>query len=184
MTLKQSIDQAWPDNFAGVLARTGEALAWLRARHADNTLPLLRLPEKRDDIAAILGYATLLRDGISDVVFLGTGGSSLGGQTAAQLAGHAVPGVGALRDPPRIHFMDNLDPDSYVALLERLPLKTSRFVAVSKSGGTGETLMQTIAALNAVQAANLDPHNHFLGITEPAKPGKANGLRDLLSHHQ
>src|SRR4029078_7552671 len=66
----------------------------------------------------------------------------------------------------------------------RLPLKTSRFVAVSKSGGTGETLMQTIAALSAVKAAQLDPHDHFLAITEPAKPGKTNGLRDLLSHHQ
>ena len=81
MALKQSIDQARPDNFAAVLARTGDALASLRARHADGTLPLLRLPEKRDDIATILGYATLLRDGTSDVVFLGTGGSSLGGQT-------------------------------------------------------------------------------------------------------
>src|ERR1041385_8135705 len=165
MTLRQSIDQAQPDNFATVLRRTSEALTWLRAHHADGTLPLLRLPEKRDDIAAILGYATLLRDGTSDVVFLGTG-------------------VGVLRDPPRIHFMDNLDPDSYAALLKRLPLETSRFVAVSKSGGTGEKLMQTIAALDAVKAARLDPHDHFLGITEPAKPGKANGLRDLLSAHQ
>src|SRR6185369_7885422 len=182
MALRQSNDHARPGNFAEVLARTGAALAKLRARHADGSLPLLRLPDKRDDIAAILGYATLLRDGTSDVVFLGTGGSSLGGQTAAQLAGHAVPGIGALRDPPRIHFMDNLDPDSYRFLLERLPLKTSRFVAVSKSGGTGETLMQTIAALDAVKAVRLDPHDHFLGITEPAKPGKANGLRDLLSH--
>src|SRR3954471_2244927 len=184
MALKQSIDQARPDNFAAVLARTGAALASLRARYADGTLPLLRLPEKRDDVAAILGYATLLRDGTSDVVFLGTGGSSLGGQTLAQLAGHAVPGVGALRDPPRIHFMDNLDPDSYGGLLARLPLKTSRFVAVSKSGGTGETLMQTIAALDAVKAAKLDPQAHFLGISEPARPGKANGLRDMLGAHQ
>src|SRR4051812_40312597 len=184
MALQQSIDQAQPDNFAEVLARTGEALAWLRARHADNTLPLLRLPEKRDDLATILGYATLLRDGTRDVVFLGTGGSSLGGQTAAQLAGHAVPGVGALRDPPRIHFMDNLDPDSYGGLLARLPLKSSRFVAVSKSGGTGETLMQTIAALDAVKAAKLDPQAHFLGISEPARSGKANGLRDMLGAHQ
>ena len=63
-------------------------------------MPLLRLPEKRDDIATILGYAALLRDGTSDVIFLGTGGSSLGGQTVAQLAGYAVPGVGSLRDPP------------------------------------------------------------------------------------
>jgi glucose-6-phosphate isomerase len=184
MALRQTIDQARPANFADVLARTSGALDWLRARHADGGLPLLRLPEKRDDVAAILGYAGVLRDGTSDVIFLGTGGSSLGGQTLAQLAGHAVPGVGALRDPPRIHFMDNLDPESYGTLLQRLPLKTSRFVAVSKSGGTGETLMQTIAALDAVKAAKLDPHAHFLGITEPAKPGKANGLRAMLGAHK
>ena len=183
MALRQTIDQARPANFADVLARTSGALDWLRARHADGGLPLLRLPEKRDDVAAILGYAGVLRDGTSDVIFLGTGGSSLGGQTLAQLAGHAVPGVGALRDPPRIHFMDNLDPESYGTLLQRLPLKTSRFVAVSKSGGTGETLMQTIAALDAVKAQKLDPHAHFLGITEPAKPGKANGLRAMLGAH-
>jgi glucose-6-phosphate isomerase len=184
MALKQSIDQAKPANFADVLSRTGAALDWLRARHADGKLPLLRLPEKRDDIATILGYAGVLRDGTTDVIFLGTGGSSLGGQTLAQLAGYAVPGVGALRDPPRVHFMDNLDPESYGLLLQRLPLKTSRFVAVSKSGGTGETLMQTIAALDALNTAKLDPHEHFLGITEPAKPGKPNGLRAMLGAHQ
>src|SRR3954471_5305081 len=100
MPLQQSIDHARPNNFAEVLARTGEALNFVRERHADGKLPLLHLPEKRDDIATILGYAALLRDGTTDVVFLGTGGSSLGGQTLAQLAGHAVPGVGALRDPP------------------------------------------------------------------------------------
>ena len=183
MALQQSIDQARPPRFDETLARTADALSFLRARHADGTLPLLRLPEKRDDIATILGYATLLRDGTSDVVFLGTGGSSLGGQTLAQLAGHGVAGVGALRDPPRIHFMDNLDPDSYGALLQRLPLKTSRFVAVSKSGGTGETLMQTIAALEAIKRSGLDPHDHVLGITEAAKAGKANGLHALLSAH-
>ncbi|MBX9827464.1 MAG: glucose-6-phosphate isomerase, partial [Xanthobacteraceae bacterium] len=184
MALEQSIDQAKPANYADVLSRTGAALDWLRARYADGKLPLLRLPEQRDDIATILGYAGVLRNGTTDVIFLGTGGSSLGGQTLAQLAGYAVPGVGALRDPPRIHFMDNLDPESYATLLQRLPLKTSRFVAVSKSGGTGETLMQTIAALDAVKAAGLDPHQHFLGITEPAKPGKPNGLRAMLGAHK
>jgi glucose-6-phosphate isomerase len=184
MALLQSIEHARPKDFDAVLARTSKALAALRTGHSDGTLPLLRLPEQRDDIATILDYAALLRDGTSDVIFLGTGGSSLGGQTLAQLAGYAVPGVGALRDPPRIHFMDNLDSESYGTLLKRLPLKTSRFVAVSKSGGTGETLMQTIAALDAVKAAKLDPYEHFLGITEPAKTGKASGLRDLLEQHE
>jgi glucose-6-phosphate isomerase len=183
MALQQSIEQAQAPGYAAALARTADALASLRARHADGTLPLLRLPEQRDDIATILGYAALLRDGTSDVVFLGTGGSSLGGQTLAQLAGHSVPGVGALRDPPRTHFMDNLDPESFATLLQRLPLRTSRFVTVSKSGGTGETLMQTIAALDALKRAGLDPHDHVLGITEPPKAGKANGLHRLLSKY-
>jgi glucose-6-phosphate isomerase len=184
MALKQSIEHARAETFADVLAQTDAALASLRARHADRTLPLLHLPARRDDIAGVLGYAALLREGATDVVVLGIGGSSLGGQTLSQLSGYAVPGVGSLRDPPRIHFIDNLDPESYGALLERLPLRSTRFVCVSKSGGTGETLMQTAAALAAVKAARLDPHDRFLGITEPAKPGKSNGLRELLGAYR
>jgi glucose-6-phosphate isomerase len=181
MSLQQSIDRARAQRFDQTLTRTAEALSFLRARHADGALPLLRLPERRDDIATILGYGALLRDGTTDVVFLGTGGSSLGGQTLAQLAGHGVAGVGALREPPRLHFMDNLDPDSWQTVLQRLPLPTARFVAISKSGGTGETLMQTIAVLDALKRAGRDPHDHLLGISEPAKAGKPNGLRELLS---
>src|SRR6266545_1221819 len=119
---------------ADALARSAEALRFLKGFHADGTLPLLRLPERRDDLAGIRNAAQKLAAGASDVVFLGTGGSSLGGQTLAQLAGHAVPGVGLLRDGPRLHFMDNLDPESFATLLARLPLATSRFVAISKSG--------------------------------------------------
>jgi glucose-6-phosphate isomerase len=76
--------------------------------------------------------------------------------------------------------MDNLDPLSFALLLARLPLASSRFVAISKSGGTGETLMQTAAALAACKAHNIRIGDAFLGLSEPAKPGKRNGLRDLL----
>lgn len=179
MPLKQNIDKAKPAGFDGVLARTAPALDKLRAQHKDGSLPLLRLPEKQDDLSPILGFARLLRDGATDIVFLGTGGSSLGGQTLAQLAGHAVPALGMLRTP-RLHFLDNLDPETYGGALAQLPLKTTRFVAISKSGGTGETLMQTISAISAVKAAGLDPHERFFGISEPLKPGKSNGLRALL----
>src|SRR5581483_5847841 len=152
MPLLQSIDNARAERmgaegvdanaFADALKRSEEALSWLRARHADGKLPLLRLPSQRDELDGITQAAKRLTSGASDVVFLGTGGSSLGGQTLAQLAGHAIPGIGLLRPAPRIHFMDNLDPDTFGTLLTRLPLPTTRFVAISKSGGTGETLMQ------------------------------------------
>src|SRR5215831_12208405 len=167
------------------LARSAEALDWLRERHGDGSLPLLRLPATRDDLASIRDAARRLGAGASDVVILGVGGSSLGGQTLAQLVGHGVPGLGLFRDGPRLHFMDNLDADTYAALLQKLPLATTRFIAISKSGGTAETLMQTIAALSAVKAAGLAARTPelFLGLTEPAKPGKRNGLRALLDAH-
>jgi glucose-6-phosphate isomerase len=182
MPLQQSVDHARNAGFADALARTAPALEKLRKQHAEGALALLRLPERRDDIATILGYAALLRDGSSDVVFLGTGGSSLGGQTLAQLAGYAVPGFSALRGP-RLHFLDNLDVETLGALLTQWPLKSTRFVTVSKSGGTAETLMQSMVVLAALKGARLDPHDHVLGLTEPAQAGKRNGLRDLLAAH-
>jgi len=173
-------------DLADAIGRTGEALAWLRARHGDGSLPLLRLPAERGDLAGIGEAARRLAPGASDIVFLGTGGSSLGGQALAQLAGHAVPGLGLLRDGPRLHFMDNLDPGTYGAMLERLRLAQTRFVAVSKSGGTGETLMQVIAALDALKGAGLTAQipDLFLGLSEPLRDGKPNGLRALLGTHK
>ena len=168
---------------ADALARCDGALDWLRARHADGALPLLRLPETTSDIPGIKSHAERIAKGATDVVILGTGGSSLGGQTLSQLAGHAVPGLGAFGRGPRLHFMDNLDPDTYAELLAKLPLATSRFIAISKSGGTGETLMQTAAALSAIKAAGLEARTAELvtGLSEPLKDGKRNGLRDLLA---
>ena len=196
MSIVQSIDSAREEHIGShgisaraldaALARADGALDWLRARHADRSLPLLRLPETRSDLENIRDVARQLVDRATDIVILGTGGSSLGGQTLAQLAGFAVAGVGALRPPPQLHFIDNLDPDSFGTLLERLPYATTRFVAISKSGGTAETLMQTIAALSALKVAGLQTRipDIFLGITEPAKSGRANGLRDLLGKYR
>ena len=67
--------------------------------------------------------------------------------------------------------------------MKSLDLATSRFIVTSKSGGTAETLAQAIAALTAVKAAGLEAEipKLFLGITEPDKPGKSNGLRRLFS---
>lgn len=192
MSLKQSIELAvgahGADNSAidAALKKAEGALDWLRARHADGKLPLLRYAGRHDDLEAIKDAGTRLADGATDVVFLGTGGSSLGGQTLAQLAGYNVPGVGSLRPPPRIHFMDNLDPGSFGEMLERLPHGTTRYVAISKSGGTGETLMQAIAVLTALKKHNQGARipDLFLGLSEPAKAGGKNGLRDLLGQHK
>ncbi len=196
MPLVHSIDFAREDRTGGhgvsakvyddTLARAADALALLRKMHADKTLRLLQLPAEQSDLAAIREAGRKLATGASDIVILGTGGSSLGGQTLAQLADYAVPGLGALRAAPRMHFMDNLDPQTFGGFLGKLPLATTRFVCVSKSGGTGETLMQTVAALSAAKAAGLDARipEIFFGLTEPAKSGRRNGLRELLAAYK
>jgi glucose-6-phosphate isomerase len=194
MAILQTIDSAREKNvgphgvsdtaFNAALNLAEGALESLRARHADGSLPLLRLPGQTNDLASIREAAGRLSAGASDVVILGTGGSSLGGQTLTQLAFYAVPGVGALRAAPRLHFIDNLDPVSFESMLAKLPLATTRFTAISKSGGTAETLMQTIACLSALKKYGLEPRTSFLGISEPARLAKRNGLRDLLVKHQ
>lgn len=195
MPIVQSIDSALEKNVGkhgvsdkalnNALARAQGALDDLRKRHADGSLALLRLPESHSDLREIRETAKRLAENATDIVVLGTGGSSLGGQALAQLAHHNVPGVAALREPPHLHFIDNLDPDTFATLLARLPHQTTRFVVISKSGSTAETLMQTMAVLQAVKAEGLAQRiaDIFLGLTEPAKSGKRNGLRDLLGKY-
>jgi glucose-6-phosphate isomerase len=154
----------------------------LRDDDATGRLPLLHMPRTTDDLAEIKEAAAWLRRDATDVVVLGMGGSSLGGQTLAQLRDYAVPGAGRFTEAPRVHFLDNLDPITFEHVLHRLPLSTTKFVAISKSGGTGETLMQTIAVLSSLEKAGLRarPAEMILGLSEPRRNGGKNGLRDLL----
>src|SRR5262245_6175012 len=95
------------DALKTALTRAESALVWIRAVHADRTLPLLRLPETRVDLEVIRNTARQSADRATDIVILGTGGSSLGGQTLAQLAGFGVPGGGPRRSDDACHAGDN-----------------------------------------------------------------------------
>jgi glucose-6-phosphate isomerase len=70
---------------------------------------------------------------------------------------------------PPISFHDNPDPASWSAALARFDLKTTRFIAISKSGGTAETLMQALTAADAIEKAGGGKYlkYHFAIVTEP-----------------
>jgi glucose-6-phosphate isomerase len=167
------------------LDRVSPALDDLKHAYRTRRLPLLRVAEATDDLAeAEAAYAKLSR-GARCVIFFGIGGSSLGGQTLAQLGGWNVPGTAdeAQKKRPRTRFYDNLDADTLEQALHSFDdLGGVRFVVISKSGNTPETLVQALAALGAVKAAGLQARvpELFLGITEPRTIGHRNGLRDLL----
>src|SRR5262245_46184603 len=166
------------------LDRVTPAIEALRQDHGASRLALLRVPEETADLDAAERALARLSAGAETIVFFGTGGSGLGGQTLAQLAGWNISGGGGVydRSRPRTRFFDNLDPLTLEGALRKINLATTRFVAISKSGGTTETLAQVIATIAAVRSAGLEAKipELFLGVTEPSRPGIKNGLRDLL----
>jgi glucose-6-phosphate isomerase len=75
--------------------------------------------------------------GFQDVVVIGIGGSSLGAKAVCQAAAHKLK-----TDPPRLRFVENVDPYSLHRLLMQLDATRTAVVCISKSGGTIETVVQ------------------------------------------
>lgn len=147
------------------LERAAAALARLAAVARAGTAPFLALPAKRDDLKALKRLAAEFRR-FKNVIVLGTGGSSLGGQTLAALA--------KPRQGPRLHFMDNIDPASFKDLFAALKPAKTGLIAISKSGGTAETLTQFFACLDWLGPAHA---KRAVVITEPGQ----NPLRRLAA---
>lgn len=159
--------------YQAALADAEAALADLREDYAKGSLELLRVPERRDDLDAATEACARLSENTSAICVLGIGGSSLGGQALAEL----LP-FGTSR---KVHFFDNPDPFTFQAALSSLNLKTTRFIAISKSGGTAETMMQALAAADAIDKAGGGKYlkQHFLCITEP-KPSPLRGFAESI----
>ena len=146
------------------MAELQPALDKLRHWHDSNELPLLKLPARRDDIAALKPHAERFAR-FEHVVVMGMGGSSLSGKTLVALKDQ---GFGPIRGRPKLWFMDNVDPATYAELLARLPLERTGFIPISKSGGTPETLAQLFAILDALEAkvGKAAVGQHLIAVTE------------------
>jgi glucose-6-phosphate isomerase len=173
------------DELTDWVAQCGPRLEALRHQVRELSLPQLGvLYETRDMDEARAAYEALVQ-GARTLVIFGTGGSSIGGQALAQLGGWFIPGDDRIGKGgrPRIRFYDNLDALSLSKGLEILDLATTRFLIISKSGTTPETLGQALTVIDLVRRQGMEAAipSMFLGITEPEKPGVANGLRDLFT---
>ncbi len=169
------------------LARTGEILDRLAQSLEESSLPLLTLPAKTDDLPEIEELAERIADTAHDVIICGTGGSSLGGQALAQIAGWRVPtGSEGLNSGkrPRLHFLDNIDSFAMDRILQSVQFEQTHVLLISKSGSTAETLAQGLIFLDAFIEAGLEDllPRHFTGLSDPM--GKhGNGLRDLCAKY-
>jgi len=160
--------------FTATLERCAQALTEIRTARDDGSLPMLGLPATTDDLDALKPVVERFRRDFDHVVILGTGGSSLGGQTVCQLADR---GFGPQPGAPKLHFLDNIDPDTFDTLFRAVDLARTGFIVISKSGGTAETISQFMVCLDAVigRVGEAAVSHHFIAITEPGD----NSLRRL-----
>ena len=146
-----------------LLQATGPALGNLRKAHDTGTLPLLRLPAASADLEEIEDVAERMTESFDDVVVLGTGGSSLGGRTLCAL------GLSPAEASPRVHFLDNVDGDTFERLFRTVDPQRTGFIVISKSGSTAETLAQMFHCLDVFRGAvgKDGIAKAFVAITEP-----------------
>ncbi|MCE8000475.1 MAG: glucose-6-phosphate isomerase [Rhodobiaceae bacterium] len=168
--------------FAAALEQAEGAVDRLKQKHAAGDLMLTRLVSERDDLDALKVFAASLIKDTTDLVILGIGGSSLGAQALAQLTGWGLPGYNPAAGRPTIHLPENLDPLTFERLLAACDLRSTRFLTVSKSGGTAEPLTQMLAAMSAIEKAGGGEYlkQHFFVLTSP---GDQNPLRKVAESH-
>lgn len=143
-----------------------------------NELQILELVHQNDDLILIKKIADSLKRNFDNIVILGTGGSSLGGQTLCALR---KPNYCLPQSKPNIYFIDNIDPDTFETLFTILPPKKTGFVIISKSGTTPETLFQFLTILTKWQETIKGDKlkKHFVIITED----QDNPLRNITKQH-
>ena len=164
-------------DFHAEMDAASRALERLRESDRRDERAIFSLVGHSADLDVVADHVEKIRTSASDVVIFGIGGSSLGGQ--------AVTAIVKNPDNPRVHFPENPDPDSLNHLLATLPLASTHFFVISKSGGTPEPLAEFFAALAKVKAAGVDASKSFTVITEPANEDNPEGnvLRRLAARH-
>ncbi len=125
----------------------------------------LFLPEMMHDSLEELSLFSeqIKNEGISSVVLLGMGGSSLAPDVFQKTFGNA-PGY------PELHVLDSTHPSAVLSVEEKLDLNRILFIVSSKSGTTMETLSLFRYFWNKIRLNTDDAGEHFVAITDPGTP--------------
>jgi glucose-6-phosphate isomerase len=143
-----------------------------QAMEGRGVLGFRELEAQTAERARVTDWAVGARAGLDDLVLLGIGGSALGA-VALRTALLARDWNTLTREErggrPRFHILDNVDPRSVRGVLDAVPLAGARFLVVSKSGTTAETMAQYLLVRDRLRAAGLPLRGHLAFVTDPAK---------------
>jgi glucose-6-phosphate isomerase len=155
--------------------RFAEVHADVRRRRDGGELGFYQLLDPSELPDRIQTFAEGPGQAFENVVVLGIGGSALG--ATALLHALRGPDWNERDDEARDHFprlfvLDNVDPDSVAALLDRIDVRRTLFNVISKSGTTAETMAQFLVVRERLQQAIDDPagyRRHLLFTTDPER---------------
>ena len=159
--------------------RFGAVQAEVRKRRAAGEYGFYQLVEQGPTVHTIKTFAEGLGQAHDHVLVLGIGGSALG--TKALLNALRRPAWNELDDEgrdffPRLTVLENVDPTSVSAALQRIDPRRVLVNVISKSGGTAETMAQYLVVRAWLEEA-LGPaaYRHLVFTTDPAR----GALREL-----
>ena len=178
-----------PSRLTGDLAaRFREAYVAVETRRASGGIGFFDLPRDEIALAAVRHVVEEVRHGVTDVVVLGIGGSGLGATTLRDALGGIDWNADSRRrgGRPRLHVLDNPDPETVRGVFARLDPATTLFDVVSKSGSTAETMALYLYARAWIESS-LGPEgiaDAFVFTTDPARGvlrriADAEGIRTL-----
>jgi glucose-6-phosphate isomerase len=163
---------ATPEGLAALAPRLREAHAALLADASRGILGFRELEAQAAERQRVLAWAHGATRGLADVVVLGIGGSALGAlalRTALLPRDWNARTLDQRGGRPRLHILDNVDPRSVRGLLDLMDLPRTRFLVVSKSGSTAETMSQYLAVRERLAAGALAAEDHLAFVTDPEK---------------
>jgi transaldolase/glucose-6-phosphate isomerase len=121
---------------------------------------------------ALVDFAgALRRDGFTDAVVLGMGGSSLIALVWAGVLGASPGGL-------TLHVLDSTEPETVRSLAARLSPARTVFIVASKSGTTTEPVAFQQYFWDWVAHAGFNPAERFCALTDPGTPLAALAERD------
>ncbi|MCX7823259.1 MAG: glucose-6-phosphate isomerase [Syntrophobacterales bacterium] len=103
-----------------------------------------------------------------NVILLGIGGSALGAMAIFRALRHPFHNLEA---KPRLFIMDNIDPVTFLSLLDMINWERTLVIAISKSGTTAETMSQFLIVLDRIKKklGASSVRDQVIVITDPEK---------------
>ncbi|MFN7684762.1 MAG: glucose-6-phosphate isomerase [Oligoflexia bacterium] len=153
-----------------------EAWQKLKTRFESGEIGFFDTPVK-DELSQATASIELAREVLNshlftDILFLGIGGSVLGPISLLSALEHRR------KNALRFHFAENPDPIDWKLTLSRLKPESTLVCAVTKSGGTFETIAQLLIALEWLKKEHWK--THLIAITDPTR----GDLRRFAQDHE